>query len=708
MADWIGRLLGSEVSRRFDTEASATAVSPPSTNGNGHKAAVAPRLVKSAPVSFIPRDAHGNTIESPLYLTGRTGHATRMTAYAVAAYAYIAMRYRAEAVSEAPLMVVEETDDGEEWLKEHELAGFLDEPSPDYDMSELLYLTRIYRDMTGQAIWVKDADRAGRPGRLTPFHGDEFMVEKTEGRIFGRFRLTGRSEWMEPEKVIFFREPNPADWWRGLGWVDVALRTLNLGQEVNETARALLRNALIPSVVINTDPQWNPDDEEWEAFTARMDEQADNMKRGQPLYVTGGGRATPVAAKIQELLPSDLLDRVESVVASCASIPAIVLQYHVGIKNSPWSQMEEARRMAYEDAIERLWKRDEKALTRQLLRDVDEDPDHYVRFDRSRIRALKADDTKRAAVVAQLRDVWTIDQALIYTGQEPHEDPKIGGQIIAHARAALNPFGGGFGLPSRESGDGAKSARVPPTFRAATVRMVQGDMQGEWEIAVASLLADDRDAIATIARKTLDVKADGPTAEQRRRLMAEVRVYLETGSIEAWAAAIGPIVEANALRAAELLAAEIGVSLQLLRPDVLRFAEREAAWLVKEIAATTRDAIADALSAGIEAGEGSLDIARRIQDLPAFDRDRARLVARTETTRVMNGAPTEALKAREAETGRRYQKTWSAVLDDRVRDEHADMNGETVPIGATFSNGLEYPSEPNCRCVLLTSAVEGL
>src|SRR5699024_7403398 len=115
-------------------------------------------------------------------------------------------------------------------------------------------------------------------------------------------------------------------------------------------------------------------------------------------------------------------------------VPAVVLQYLVGLKNSPWSQMEEARRVCYEDTIVSLWGKDERTLTRQLLREGDDDPTHYIRFDRSRIAALRADDTKRAAVVAQLSEIWTMDEGRIYTGQEPLDDTELGNTIIAHAR----------------------------------------------------------------------------------------------------------------------------------------------------------------------------------------------------------------------------------------------------------------------------------
>jgi len=47
-------------------------------------------------------------------------------------------------------------------------------------------------------------------------------------------------------------------------------------------------------------------------------------------------------------------------------------------------------------------------------------------------------------------------------------------------------------------------------------------------------------------------------------------------------------------------------------------------------------------------------------------------------------------------------KQWITARDDRVRDEHAAMDGETVPLDGMFSNGMEGPGEPNCRCGIVT------
>ena len=59
------------------------------------------------------------------------------------------------------------------------------------------------------------------------------------------------------------------------------------------------------------------------------------------------------------------------------------------------------------------------------------------------------------------------------------------------------------------------------------------------------------------------------------------------------------------------------------------------------------------------------------------------------------------------------KKIWIATPDDRTRESHIDVDGEEVDINQVFSNGLEYPGDPNgdpsevynCRCSMRTHII---
>jgi SPP1 gp7 family putative phage head morphogenesis protein len=116
---------------------------------------------------------------------------------------------------------------------------------------------------------------------------------------------------------------------------------------------------------------------------------------------------------------------------------------------------------------------------------------------------------------------------------------------------------------------------------------------------------------------------------------------------------------------------------------------------------TTLEELDAALSEGIAAGEGIRDLSNRVEEVyKGFPTYRSELVARTEATAANNEGFLEGYEQSGVATG----KEWINAGDDRVRIEHQDIpvgvGGEIVGLREAFSNGLQYPQEPNCRCVL--------
>lgn len=90
---------------------------------------------------------------------------------------------------------------------------------------------------------------------------------------------------------------------------------------------------------------------------------------------------------------------------------------------------------------------------------------------------------------------------------------------------------------------------------------------------------------------------------------------------------------------------------------------------------------------------------------------RGEVIARTESIAALNHSTQEAAQ-QAVESGavapEAMRKTWVATRDNRTRDSHAEINGQTVGMNERFSNGLLYPGDPaggpsetaNCRCTL--------
>ena len=108
------------------------------------------------------------------------------------------------------------------------------------------------------------------------------------------------------------------------------------------------------------------------------------------------------------------------------------------------------------------------------------------------------------------------------------------------------------------------------------------------------------------------------------------------------------------------------------------------------------------LTEGYQSGKGINYVAnlltRRFDQLQTWE---AKRIARTEIHNSHNTAVMDTYQELDVE-----YTMWIAADDERTRDSHLEINGEIIPIGATYSNGLKYPGDTdgpieewiNCRC----------
>ena len=105
---------------------------------------------------------------------------------------------------------------------------------------------------------------------------------------------------------------------------------------------------------------------------------------------------------------------------------------------------------------------------------------------------------------------------------------------------------------------------------------------------------------------------------------------------------------------------------------------------------------------GYRSGKGINDVAnslnQRFDQLTSWESKR---IARTEIHNSHNTAVMDTYQ----ELGVEYTM-WIAAEDERTRDSHLEINGEIIPMGSEYSNGLKYPGDTdgdieewiNCRC----------
>lgn len=113
-----------------------------------------------------------------------------------------------------------------------------------------------------------------------------------------------------------------------------------------------------------------------------------------------------------------------------------------------------------------------------------------------------------------------------------------------------------------------------------------------------------------------------------------------------------------------------------------------------------------AITQGILQGEDIRKISKRLRAVTDMDSRAAIRNARTMTTAAENAGSMHSYKRAE-EMGIKGKKMWMATHDNRTRESHAMMDGETRDLDEAFSNGLQEPGDMsvdmpeevyNCRC----------
>lgn len=170
-------------------------------------------------------------------------------------------------------------------------------------------------------------------------------------------------------------------------------------------------------------------------------------------------------------------------------------------------------------------------------------------------------------------------------------------------------------------------------------------------------------------------------------------------------AALLPWLETVWMRAAHLQADGLGYDLG--DPDaLLALIEARCRDTAKSVTGVTGAALADAVTAGVAAGESTADIAKRITGVcGALGGHRAERIARTEVVGGHNQAARwTAIQSNIPGLKRR----WMDTDDDRTRASHKRLDGhETEGLYDPYPNGLMHPGDPNgkpeevinCRCV---------
>jgi HK97 family phage portal protein len=390
-----------------------------------------------------------------------TDNTTAKNAMAVYSLCYACLRYRATKLAEAPVWVSEESDEGKKWIEgEHPLSNLLEMPNPDMAMSDLITLISLYLDTTGACLLVLNRDNAGRVASMYPYARDEFAVEPANGRLYGQFRiqtLTG-NEMRGPDDVIYLRYPHSRNIYEVLSPTDVALQHIRLGRDMVTAIKSALRNSVRPGGIVTVEGELSD-----EGFTRMRQEIKQNYEgvynTGTTVLFEGGATyQAAMGATLKDMALGPLQEDVESAICAAYGLHPVLVGGKVGIQAT--SGMSDSIKpltdKAYDEVIIPRWSYIERAFTRNLLRPIDPRPRRFLRFDKSKIRALQVDMTARVEEAAGMVGFATINEqrAHVMLPPLPDGDMLAADRLTAEQEAAAQQAAGRASNARTDAGQG--------------------------------------------------------------------------------------------------------------------------------------------------------------------------------------------------------------------------------------------------------------
>jgi len=617
--------------------------------------------------------------------------------YKISIYVFRCVRTIVQAASAIPWVVL---DANGEIIKGHQLAHVLNNPNPEFSGQDMKELMIAHQQLVGNALWMPII--VGRevkefwpvmPDLVKPIPSDQ------PGEWLKGWQVEGLTERkiLPPEQFIHFMQMDPGDLYWGTSPLIAAARTIDTDNEAQDTQKVSMQNRATPDGVFTHESILSQEQFEEARRQIRENFLAKTKKR-EPWVLGAGAKwnqmsMTPVE---MDFVASRITNKRD--IAGAFGISPIFLG---DLEQSSYNNMVEARKALYEDVIIPLL---DDAKSTLNLKIAPLYGNIQISYDISKIAALREDFTKK---VEQAKNLFGMGVPF----EQINERLEMGFDEFPGWETGYLPM---QILPVESS---AKPAPLDAEEEEDSEKALKGlNLQTE-EAKTAYWKRVDRRRIGwwgVVTKKFLPLYEDEGKAIEKAikgkdpdKVLAAAESAIKKRSPE-WekmmTATMASVIEDFGSDIAEDLGGEPKAytvenskwEFNPTSPAIRQWIVKHGAEDVKSILSTNLEDVKRVILAGIDEDVGTRVIA---QNLRSFYSDRSRYkamrVARTEVTKASGFGNVEAAK----QSGVVQKKTWITSRDDRVRDEHEAMDGETVNLNAAFSNGLDYPSEPMCRCV---------
>jgi HK97 family phage portal protein len=583
-------------------------------------------------------------------------------------------------------------------------------------------------ELTGQAFLLTDYQNfgsvvlpgSGAPGS-TPKSLRVLRADKTEA-VFGNDRTDpiayrfipdgGQVQNLRLEEVLDHRYPHPREDWCGLSPALAAQAYTKIEDELSTYQRTFIRQGARGSVLLSPTQTLNEDQiaqlkREWNANNA-------GTRNVGGIWVANGGMKAQELNGRRDTDFVDLFRIVKEQVSSVFGVPPVFLG---DFSNASLANINEQTPIYVEGTLMSKGTLLEESLTELVLPRFDVRGTLRARLDWDKVPMVQRMNVAKMVSFASIEGkLMTREEIRVANKLPPEPEPGMG-----EFAPPLDP-----NLAFAEPGE-AKPPKPKPKDeeKKAAPRLVRkwiddparhakrATAKASIERLEAAGVRDFRAYFRGLQERLLedagaDVKAFATKAEPGDLLDEQEELAIVQGIV----ARIYTRVYASRGPDAMEQAGVEGSLFDLDDPRVQAFVRDNAYRNGKRITGTLAGKVRDLLSEHAVDGRSIQELADDLIDLCGeLRRSHALTIARTETVRAYNASSIEGWR----QSGIVAKSAWLTAQDDAVRDSHAALDGETVTLGAPFSNGLQFPGDPsgppeetiNCRCTLEPVADEG-
>jgi HK97 family phage portal protein len=658
----------------------------------------------------------GETI--PYYLDGKryrptfgiTNRDAIEKGYTSAAVVYAAIKLIANTAASVPLNAYRPNGDEWEVATGHPLQNLLE--SPNARLTRRRLYTRIVQHLmlNGNAILTKvRVPENGPPTQLWPINPDIVYPIPDQNEFIRAYeiRVQGKSYMIDAQDVIHLQLENPETPWWGIGPLQAAIVDLEV-YKANKlwNLRTVQRGAVTPGVLEV------PEDlsiEQFETLRQQLDKRTfGEDDAGRELILGSGMKYHRMALTGEEMgyLESQRFGREE--IAMVFGVPPALLTPD----NATLANVEAYNQQFWQTTIVPLNTGIADILNLSFAEEYPEEL--IIQHDYTSIPAMQTNMKQTSEIVVNLARAGFTPQGInriLDLGFEENEitEPTINPQTETQTASRPAPT-------SKKNINANELEQIWET---------RNRQRSRWEEEITNRLKGqfEKEKRAVIA-KFKATQSESEAIQTITDLQGEMQTILNsayTAAIEYFAQIEYEYLEGKILKSQKPQSRKNFDPLKL----ILSFVASEGARKITGIATTTKTQIATIISQGLTPDPTTEfrltidEIANQIADTydtwiftgpgPDLTIDaRAFMIARTELGFAMNYGHQEGARLFGEEYDIELVKVWASSFDERVRGTHR-IHSERRPMNGIFSNGLQYPGDPNgpagevinCRCTVI-------